>query len=564
MAQNQQEQQQFNFVQAMTNCAEGEQVEAAKQHALQTWVDTAIPAGTEPTPQYKAAETLIDAVNTATTGEVAPAAAFDDEGAFAPLDDENRAFMANLYGTMKNALQTWQDFMMSEEIQQLRKTFTDFNEWLKGTAAQRSIADIIFFADMAENFKPLVPYFMLEVEELQKTPGMEGITFADFMRNLDAAGNPIESYFEKALKRAQERKETAEAAAEVLKALPRLQSIAPKKHTIPNNALANSLQHGVIGSGENARTGDLTVGHKGKQEITTLVSVNYTPETGVTIQSTNYTEFDRQVQNAVVSLWLYGDESHIITPAMVARAMTGKNDSSTPSAQFLGAITKSIEKQCRIDAEIDATEEITSYLKSKGKPVPAGTTFHWRDFLLSVRMLDVKNGKQKVTAYFIKDAPILLQYAELTGQLLTVKASLLDVKEIDKLTGKASTVSINNTDGRIAIKGYLLRRVEVMKHDRKAAAEALRKYNDRRKHNAELPAKRLEDFTKQQPVILFESVFTETGISTTDRKQTMKYREYAFAVLDYWKAEGYIDGYHQQKKTGKGNPITGIIIDFDE
>lgn len=210
MAQNQQEQQQFNFVQAMTNCAEGEQVEAAKQHALQTWVDTAIPAGTEPTPQYKAAETLIDAVNTATTGEVAPAAAFDDEGAFAPLDDENRAFMANLYGTMKNALQTWQDFMMSEEIQQLRKTFTDFNEWLKGTAAQRSIADIIFFADMAENFKPLVPYFMLEVEELQKTPGMEGITFADFMRNLDAAGNPIESYFEKALKRAQERKETAE------------------------------------------------------------------------------------------------------------------------------------------------------------------------------------------------------------------------------------------------------------------------------------------------------------------------------------------------------------------
>lgn len=588
MAQNQQEQQQFNFVQAMTNCAEGEQVEAAKQHALRTLIDVSIPAGTEPTPQYKVAETLLDAVTTATAGNIDPervaeaqehAAAverdiaisdsmeqgkFDDAGAFVPLDDENRAFMANLYDTMKKALKTWQAFMMSEEVQQLRQTFTDFNEWLKGTAPQRSIADVIFFADMAENLKPLVPYFMLEVEELQQTPGMEGITFADFMRSIDADGNPIESYFEKALKRAQERKETAEAAAEVLKALPRLQSIAPKKHTIPNNALANSLQHGVIGSGENARTGDLTVGHKGKQEITTLVSVNYTPETGVTIKSTNYTEFDRQVQNAVVSLWLYGDESHIITPAMVARAMTGKNDSSTPSAQFLGAITKSIEKQRRIDAEIDATEEITSYLKSKGKPVPAGTTFHWRDFLLSVRMLDVKNGKQKVTAYFIKDAPVLLQYAELTGQLLTVKASLLDVKEIDKLTGKASTVSIPNTDSRIAIKGYLLRRVEVIKHDRKAAAEALRKYNDRRKHNAELPAKQLEDFTKQKPVILFESVFAETGISTTDRKQTMKYREYAFAVMDYWKAEGYIDGYHQQKKTGKGNPVTGIIIDFDE
>ena len=151
----------------------------------------------------------------------------------------------------------------------------------------------------------------------------------------------------------------------------------------------------------------------------------------------------------------------------------------------------------------------------------------------------------------------------LSGQLLTVKSSLLDIKEVDA-TGKATETRIANTDSRIVIRGYLLRRVAVINHDHKAAADALRKYNERRRHNKDLPAKQLEDFTKQTPVILFDTVFSETGITTKDRGQLAEYRKYAAAVLDYWTAEGYIDGYSLQRKPGKGNPITGIIIEFKQ
>ena len=146
----------------------------------------------------------------------------------------------------------------------------------------------------------------------------------------------------------------------------------------------------------------MTVGHKGKREIKTLASVSYTSD-NAKIQSTNYTGFDREVQDAIVSLWLYGDESHVITPAIVARAMSGNSDSVTPPAQRLKKVIGSIEKQRRIDVSIDITEEIKSYAQSRNTVTPENFSISYRKPLLKLIPIDAMSGKNIIHGYYIEE-----------------------------------------------------------------------------------------------------------------------------------------------------------------
>ena len=81
--------------------------------------------------------------------------------------------------------------------------------------------------------------------------------------------------------------------------------------------------------------------------------------------------------------------------------------------------------------------------------------------------------------------------------------------------------------------GYMLRRIAVMKRDKKNKVQI------------------------QSNIILFDTLFREAGTATADRKQTWLNRNFCFEVLDYWKATGFIRDYHQQTK---GRSITGIEI----
>ena len=121
----------------------------------------------------------------------------------------------------------------------------------------------------------------------------------------------------------------------------------------------------------------------------------------------------------------------------------------------------------------------------------------------------------------------------MTGQLLTVKAGLMDIKKISK--GKISAVSIANTETRQPIKEYLLRRIEVMKYAR------------RQKHG------------NQSNRILLDTLYRETGNDGASRTEQNRIREYAYQVLDYWTAAGYISGY---TVVTEGKKIRGIDISF--
>lgn len=301
-----------------------------------------------------------------------------------------------------------------------------------------------------------------------------------------------------------------ELADEVRAALPQLSSIIPQKHVMPNNKLANSLTKDIIDAGAI----DLVVSGRGKTEITTRCILSYEGDNVKLSGRQPCTEYDRNVADAVTSLFLYGDPSHIITPATVYRAMIHSTGTETPSPQTLGAVTRSLDKGRFVRVQIDCTQELLRRKASlNGEQITGGKV---DTYLLPLEKIEVMAGGKKVTAYKIIKTPVLYDYARLTKQVLTVPAKLLDVP------------NASNTEQRISIKGYLLRRITVMKGK-----------------------------TQQSNRILFEKIWDAAGKPDPSPKEAQRIREYTFTVLDYWKKERYIKGY---KAIKEGKTYTAVEI----
>lgn len=330
-------------------------------------------------------------------------------------------------------------------------------------------------------------------------------------------------------------------ADSILEKIPMLQSINPTAHTMPNNALMNALQQkSIIEHPEQAQGWDLPVANaKGRRkEISSFVMATYDPgETGVTMTGANLTEYERQVSDAVVSLFMEATSATlppVFTPDMIYRSMPGGSEKASP--QQKGAITRTMEKFRRLHITVDATEE----MRKRGL-IGEKATYKLDAFYLNVTHAEykAKNGGQVVNAYRVESEPIILTYAKMTNQLLTVPAKYLAIEKVKKAprTGAltASGELITMTAERQAMTGYLLRRIAIMKHDKKNKVQT------------------------QSNNILFSTLFRETGNETENRKQAMINRNFCLDVLDYWKATGWIKGYSVQEK---GRSITGVTIDL--
>lgn len=343
---------------------------------------------------------------------------------------------------------------------------------------------------------------------------------------------------------------------------PKLKSIGtPLYYTSPNNALANALQANdgkkeLIGSGPM----DVPVLNVGKpSEVTIYVnaSLENMDNDKVKLTGKPYTEYDRAVHDAIVSIYedrLKQHQPAVATADTIFRTMTHKTDQEYVSPQQRGAVTKSIDKMRKnIYIFVDASEE----MKRRGIVTnPNGKTQTERhrlvldNFILSATHIDnISAGGTNVNGYVFSE-PLLLTYAKLTKQLITVKGELLDIREVDG-KGKLTDISIANTEIRIAIKSYLLRRVEIMRHEKKKALDALRKRKNQTSKN------NISQTQTQTNIILFESVFKAVDIKNKNTKTSS--REYIFQVLDYWKAIGNIEGYKIRTKNKTIDAVTIII-----
>ena len=110
---------------------------------------------------------------------------------------------------------------------------------------------------------------------------------------------------------------------------------------------------------------------------------------------------------------------------------------------------------------------------------------------------------------------------------------MLDIKEVTT-GGKTSAISLSNNADRIAIKGNLLRSIQIMKGKKRNKQE-------------------------WSNIIAFDTLFAEIGLEDATRNRKKEMRNYAFSCFDYWKAEGFIAGY--QVRT-KGKAITGVEINL--
>ena len=308
-----------------------------------------------------------------------------------------------------------------------------------------------------------------------------------------------------------------------------LHSIIPSKNVIPNNSLINHLQQtAAINVGKH----DFSVSNakKNRSEILAVVQVDYDEEaTGVKLITPYMTEYERQVINALCSLWMYGNEKHVFTPDMVYRTMTGQGSRAKVTSGQKSAITRAIHKWENTKITLDFSEETRKrkYTNPDGTPIDG---YARKKRFLHIDEITVTAGGETVCAWQLTEEPIILQYCKLSGQFLTLPSDLLDIKDVQN--GVLLDGSISNNEDRIAVKGNLLRRIFILKYYKKNKMD----WNSK---------------------ILFDTVFCETGLSNASRDKRSDMYSYIKQCLEFWKAKKCIAGYSMIKS---GMKITGVNI----
>ena len=324
----------------------------------------------------------------------------------------------------------------------------------------------------------------------------------------------------------------AENPADAQEIIEHLTSVLPEKYVVPNNKLANTMTKGIIDIGkitlEESRRG-------AKKLVETTCILTYEGDNVHLSGRQPFTEYDRNVYNAVSSLYVYGDQSHVVTPAMVYRAMTGLTDSEKPTAGQLAAVTRSLDKMRFIRARIDCTEELKMRrITLNSKQINGGEI---DTYLLTADAIKVQAGGQTVRAYRIIKTPILYEYAAAVKQVLTLPASVLDVKELNP--GGSIGARLPNTESRILIKGYLIRRIEGMKG----------------KNGLSNPVISLYDYQRDGET--HQGLYSIAGNTDPTRTEASRIRDDAEKMLAYWAATGYIKAFEAQTERKK---ITGYKI----
>ncbi len=276
----------------------------------------------------------------------------------------------------------------------------------------------------------------------------------------------------------------------------------PAQAVKTQDSVSNFITQNVLDAGEQL----LELEKKGriKQQVRTRVNFSYE---GIDIKAKReFTLLDQEVHDAVVSLYLAGNQ--FITPAMVYRAMTGKTNSEYIHGKKLHEIEESVDKCIFSKLSIDASEEAAAY--GYEEAVYSGA-------LLSAEKVSINMGGNRVIAYKLLTEPLLYRYAKSCNQISAVDIKLLDTP-------------ITKTNDTIILQGFLLRKIEMMKTNR----YALR-------------------------TIQYEDIYEVLRISKEQRVQATRVREYINEILTFWVEKEYISHFENVKE---GRSYKEIVIYF--
>lgn len=236
-----------------------------------------------------------------------------------------------------------------------------------------------------------------------------------------------------------------------------------------------------------------------KKEINTLLSMSFDEleKAGVIIDAKKLTPFDREVHDAITTLFVEGGND-VMSVEMIYRTMIGKPKARLAPKQA-EAITQSITKMMHTLITIDASQEAQAYgfdnLKYKGN-------------LLYAEMAIASINNNVIEALHVIKEPVLYTYANRTNRIGRVDMKLLDSP-------------INKNEETIILQGYLYRRILAMQHG-------------------------------QNKSIVYDTVYKQLSIDAPSaaalRKKKADVRSKIKTLLDYWKKEKFIAGYVENKR----------------
>ena len=305
-----------------------------------------------------------------------------------------------------------------------------------------------------------------------------------------------------------------------------LQSLTPKNYKIPNNKLMNALQNSQI---INDPT-DLIVSNKG--DITAYVFATYNDEeTGIKLINNNLTQYQTDVSNAVITIWKQAQEENkppVFNIDMVYKYMPGGGE--RPSEKASKEIKKSLDILSNLKIELDATEE----MQKRGKISP-GDKFTIKENYFNFRIAKhkIKNGGQEVEAYQILNTPLIWNYAEMTNQILTIPRKYLTITKVKN--GKITNEVIQMGETRQSITSCILKRIEIMKRDRKNKTKT------------------------QSDTIRLDYIYKTAGIEEQTKVERKRNNDFILSVMEYQTAAGNIKGY-EKVMNGKQFAALKIIL----
>jgi hypothetical protein len=144
----------------------------------------------------------------------------------------------------------------------------------------------------------------------------------------------------------------------------------PKNFVNPKEKVSNTLFNGGLAAGT---TYIIATGNKkSKKELTAEVDIDFDLLKNSEI-SQIITPYDREVHDAIVSLYVDGNNEYI-TPLMIYRTMTG-NAEARLTPKHYDAISNSVTKCSLTRIRIDAKSEVDVY--KMDKPIYEGNLTKW-------------------------------------------------------------------------------------------------------------------------------------------------------------------------------------------
>ena len=237
-----------------------------------------------------------------------------------------------------------------------------------------------------------------------------------------------------------------EEPAEELEQLFKQDAARLHRHTVPVTKVSQELT-----TFKPNRKNSVNVG-TAKNPIGVSISFEYEGE-GLSLKR-HLSEYDQAVSNAWLALWYEG--ARVVTDRQIFQAMTGTTSKVTEKQ--VQTVGESMDKCRDTDTIIDFSAEVRGREIQDGDTRITTETAYREGKLINADVVTAigKNG-EKVKAYVANGEPILGWYARVTGKLPTIPQRLL--------TETAGAVSL--TPNNIALRSYLLRRIESMKRNPK-------------------------------------------------------------------------------------------------